>query len=121
MASIIGILSSPAPLSLATGLPIAKVRLAPGLAQEQFGWRPATVSRILVVLASTANRDRVRRLSELLDVSFPSRGKKATAWLRTPGGRLGGLWFLSPATIPRGSPALTSPDRVRAVKGQRPT
>ncbi len=75
-----------------------KARVAPLLAPERFGERPARVVRLLAVTASSANRSRVARLEPLLAAAFPLRGRVLAGWLRNPsavpGGRPGGLLFV---------------------------
>ena len=75
-----------------------KVRVAPLLAPERFGEKPARVVRLLAVRSSTANRQRVARLETLFRPTFPLRGRALAAWLRSPGpivgGRPGGLLFV---------------------------
>lgn len=62
-----------------------KVRIAPLLAVERFGEKPARVTGLLAVRSSTANRQRVARLEPLFGPAFPLRGRAAAAWLRSPG------------------------------------
>jgi len=75
-----------------------KTRVAPLLAPERFGEKPARVVRLLAVRASSANRQRIARLEPLLGPVFPLRGRSLTGWLRAPGpivgGRPGGLLFV---------------------------
>lgn len=73
----------------------AKVRLAPLLAEERFGWRPLHVSRLLVLPEDRTARRRVARQAALLDRALPARGRAVRDWLRRPDGALAGLWFLS--------------------------
>jgi transcriptional regulator with XRE-family HTH domain len=73
----------------------AKVRLAPLLIEERFGWRPLHVSRLLVLPEDRTARRRVARQAALLDRVLPARGQAIREWLRRPTGQLAGLWFLS--------------------------
>jgi len=95
-----------------------KARVAPLLAPERFGEKPVRVVRLLAVLASSANRQRVARLEPLLGPTLPLRGRALAAWLRSPGpivgGRPGGLLFvrnIGPAD------RMTGVRRVRAPGG----
>jgi transcriptional regulator with XRE-family HTH domain len=75
-----------------------KARVAPLLAPERFGEKPARAVRLLAVRSSTVNRQRVARLETLFGPTFPLRGRALAAWLRSPGpivgGRPGGLLFV---------------------------
>lgn len=72
-----------------------KVRLASALVAERFGWRPLTVSRILVVPADDTLRRLVARHAATMDTAYPARGRDVRAWIRRPSGTLRGIWFLS--------------------------
>lgn len=77
-----------------------KVRLAPRIASERFGWRPAIVARLLVLPEGRTARSHVERHSALFARSYPERNRAIRAFLRRPGafagsGRFGGLLFLS--------------------------
>lgn len=73
----------------------AKVRLAPSLVEERFGWRPLHVSRLLVLPEDRTARRRVGRQAALLDQALPARGREVRDWLGHPTGQLAALWFLS--------------------------
>jgi transcriptional regulator with XRE-family HTH domain len=63
----------------------AKVRLAPHIAAERLGWRPAAVGRLLVLPESTTERRRWARHSVVLARSFPvSGGRAVREWLGRP-------------------------------------
>lgn len=111
-----------------------KARVAPLLAPERFGERPARVVRLLAVTASSANRTRVARLEPLLAAAFPLRGRALAGWLRAPGavpgGRPGGLLFVrnvkgggvtqGDRRVRRsGAPRPGSPEHGRAPSGGR--
>ena len=79
----------------------AKVRLAPKLAEQHFGWRPRTVGRLLVLPESSTERRRVARAAALVDTTFPLRGRDARHWLANPlppddRRPVGGILFLPP-------------------------
>jgi transcriptional regulator with XRE-family HTH domain len=72
-----------------------KGRLARDIARDR-GWRPTTVSRLVVVAASQTNRRRVDQHRTLFDRSFPLRGAEVSARLRRPAATsFSGLLFVS--------------------------
>jgi transcriptional regulator with XRE-family HTH domain len=73
----------------------AKVRLAPTIARDQFGWRAARVARIVVFPESDAVRRTVARHAVVFDAALPARSLAVRAWLRAPAGSLRGRWFVS--------------------------
>jgi hypothetical protein len=78
----------------------AKVRLAPRIASVRFGWRPASVARLLVLPEGRTARRRVERHSALFARSYPERNRVVRTFLGRPAaftgsGRFGGLLFLS--------------------------
>ena len=100
-----------------------KGRIAPLVAPDRFGESPDRVARLLAIRDSTANRERIARLDPLFGPAFPLRGRRMTAWIRSPdatgGGLAGGLLFVrdsDPADRVRGL------RRVRAARrpGQAP-
>lgn len=76
-----------------------KVRLAPGIARDR-GWSPTTISKLLVVVDSRANRDRVAALSATFESAFPARTWAVRSWIRSPdpAAPIRGLWFLRTGT-----------------------
>jgi transcriptional regulator with XRE-family HTH domain len=74
-----------------------KVRLGPKIA-EQFGWRPLTISRLLVLWDSRTNRRRIARVRPIFDTAFPLRGRAVRAWLKRPDIAMSGLLFVADAT-----------------------
>ncbi len=62
----------------------AKMRLLPGIVAERYGWRPASVARILVVADDRTNRRRVRAIHTLLADTFPGSTVDTKRWLRSP-------------------------------------
>ena len=79
-----------------------KTRLASTVVFDRFGWRPAVVSRLLVIEEAATARRRVAAHDGALRVAFPDRGRRVRAWLRRPVGRLSGLRFFSSTN--RGGP-----------------
>jgi hypothetical protein len=73
----------------------AKVRLAPKLVLERFGWRPSSVSRLLLLPEDRTLRRIIDRHGATMASLYPLRGQAVRAWLRNPNGAIGGIWFLS--------------------------
>lgn len=72
----------------------AKVRLAPDLAADRFGWRPTSRGHLLVLPAATTPRRHVARHSAVLGRVFPLRAVAVRRWLAAPTGPMGGLLFM---------------------------
>jgi transcriptional regulator with XRE-family HTH domain len=96
-----------------------KVRLAPAIAEERWGVKPALVVPLLSVIDSSPNRRRVARLRALLDAAFPLRGWALRRWLADPTSSrpLGALRFL-PIGTPRS--VIQTPRRVRHPSAAAP-
>jgi transcriptional regulator with XRE-family HTH domain len=61
------------------------------------GWRPTTVSSLLLVLDTIENEARASANRELLASEFPTRGHEIDAWLRASGGPpIRGLAMIDP-------------------------
>jgi len=73
-----------------------KERLAARIVSERWGWRPRTVSRLIVILDTATNRRRVAAHEGSFGPAFPDRGSHVRRWLRLPAARLAGLRFASP-------------------------
>jgi len=72
-----------------------KARLAPKIAQAQFGWRPSVVARILVLPEDATLRRLMVRHQRTMAAIYPAGSREVRAWLRRPDGPLRGIWFLS--------------------------
>lgn len=94
-----------------------KARLAPRITRERFGYEPMTVSRLLMVEASTTARRRIAAGGALLGVAFPARTVAVRHWLRSPAGALSGLMFLPPTNRHRGRSGAGGRHRVRKTAG----
>ena len=90
-----------------------KVRLAPMVARERFGWQPNGVARLLVMPEISTLRRRVGRHAELLRGSFPSGSVHMKQWIASPSGPAAGLWFLSPTNAHSGIRRPGGRERVR--------
>ena len=85
----------------------AKLRLAPRIAAERFGWQATASARLLVLPDLSTARRRVLRHRAVLDGAYPLRGHTIRAWLISPtrmpdSAAAGGLQFLSPTQGTRG-------------------
>lgn len=96
-----------------------KVRLAPTLVFRQFGWRPRTVARILVLPDSTTARRQVAAAAGLLDPALPARTLELRAWMKGPIGPIAGIWFLANTTGGRIKEHSTTQNRVRRLPDGR--
>lgn len=72
-----------------------KVRLAPAIARDQFGWDVATVSRIVVFPRDRTVHRQVGTHATLLRAALPSRSREIRRWLGAPGQSVAGIWFVS--------------------------
>ena len=72
-----------------------KVRLARKIAADR-GWHARSVAKVLVLVDTRANRQRVGVLSATFTVTFPSRTWAVRRWVANPSERepLRGIWFL---------------------------
>jgi len=70
-----------------------KARLARRVAEEQLGWRPRAVGRLLILPDHITARRRVARHAAVLEVAYPARGSAVRAWLRGPEPQMSGLIF----------------------------
>lgn len=73
----------------------AKVRLAPVVIRERFGWQPRTLARLLVLPNSSTVRRVIDRHAATMQALYPARGREVRAWLRRPESPLSGIWFVS--------------------------
>ena len=83
-----------------------KVRLAPKLAGDRFGFRPAAIGRILILPEDRTVRRVIDSHVRTLATLYPARSREVRAWLRQPDQSIGGIWFLSEM---RFSPAGSGP------------
>lgn len=97
----------------------AKVRLAPAIAGNRFGWRAAATSRLLVLPDLSTPRRRVRRHASVLDRAYPTRGPAMSGWIKSPVGSVAGMLFVSPTHSGRGIQPSVSRRRIRRT-GSRP-
>jgi transcriptional regulator with XRE-family HTH domain len=91
----------------------AKQRLAPGLAEQRFGWQPAAVCRLLVLPGLSTPRRQVARHEALMSRAYRLRGAAARSWLAGPSGAPSLLLFASPTHLVRDGQCSVSRRRVR--------
>jgi len=72
-----------------------KVRLAPTIIFKRLGWRPSTVSRLLIVPSTNSIRRGIADHAATMEAIYPTRGRGVRAWLRRPDSALSGIWFVS--------------------------
>ena len=72
----------------------AKARVAMSVIEERVGWRPRHLAIVLVLSDTSGNRARASRIAPLLRASLPAGNVAITRRLKTPVGRLSGVWFL---------------------------
>jgi transcriptional regulator with XRE-family HTH domain len=75
-----------------------KIRLAPEVAAERFGWKPAFRSHLLVLPDTSTQRRRVALHAAVLDLAMPVRGEELRAWIKAPDRSVGGVLFVSLTT-----------------------
>jgi transcriptional regulator with XRE-family HTH domain len=90
-----------------------KLRLAPIIARQRFGWSSMVSACLLVIGENSTDRRRVDRHATLFAAALPMRGHGVRKWLRTPHGSLRGLWFLSSTDRSGRRRDLSAPQRVR--------
>lgn len=98
-----------------------KVRLAPDVARERFGWDVRTVGWLLVMPERSTLRRRVERHSSLFARAFPVRGSEIRTWLRHPTRAVAGLWFLSASRGTTRIQCRGGRERVRAPRRPSPS
>ncbi len=89
-----------------------KVRLAPKIATDRYGWQPRVVGVVLALPESSSSRRVAQRYSTTLLNAFPARNIEIQRLLRSPHQPLRGLWFLpigawaiaQPAELPQRRP-----------------
>ena len=72
-----------------------KVRLAPKICRDRFGWSPTHVGRLLILPDVTTMRRVVAEHRQTMDAIYPARSREVRAWVRQPNRALSGIWFLS--------------------------
>ena len=70
-----------------------KQRIARSIAAEH-GWRPRSISRVIVFPEDRTVRRRVDDHASTFDVAYPARTRAVRRWMREPQGPIAGLLFL---------------------------
>ena len=96
-----------------------KIRVAPAVIEERYGWRPRHVAAVLVLRDTSSNRERVARLGALFESTLPSRNIEITRWLKQPAGSLLGIWFVRDRTPRTSKGRLGGSHRVRTCSGRQ--
>jgi transcriptional regulator with XRE-family HTH domain len=96
-----------------------KTRLAATIATKRFGWKPLTVSRLLVMPMTMTLRRRVERHSAMFDRALPARGVEVRRWIASPTQPMSGIWFFSDREARVPISKCVSRDRVRRAKSAR--
>ncbi len=97
-----------------------KTRLAAGIVRP-FGWRPASISRLLVLPEDRTQRRRVAAHAPVLDGAFPARAQQVRNWCRAPSGSIAGLLFLPDQDRGTRKPGLGRRERIRTIPRPDPT
>jgi hypothetical protein len=90
-----------------------KARVGADVARWRFGWHALSVSKLLVLEASSTNRRRVHAHSGLFDASLPVRDDAARQWMHRPNGAISGRLFASASNPGAGIHAAGRRHRVR--------
>lgn len=93
-----------------------KVRLAPKVGRERFGWDARQVARLIVLPDASTLRRRASRQAAVLEKALPARAVEVRQWLRRPSGALAGLWFVSGSHRRTRMQRCGGPERVRVGK-----
>lgn len=93
-----------------------KVRVAPRVALDRFGWEVVSVSRIVVMPEDRTARRHVDRHDSVLRAALPARSRQLRSWLRNPFGTVAGIWFLTTAAPAR---SMRNPSSIKRVRRPR--
>ena len=72
-----------------------KLRLVPGEAARDRGWKPRAIGHVVVVQATRANRSIVASHRATFEATFPHQTAEVRRWLRKPTADIAGLWFIA--------------------------
>jgi transcriptional regulator with XRE-family HTH domain len=76
-----------------------KTRIVPSLLRPERGWSAATVSKVVALPDTTANRSIIARHGAIFAASLPSHTREIRAWLREPYVAISGVWLISPTRV----------------------
>jgi transcriptional regulator with XRE-family HTH domain len=85
----------------------------------ELGWKPATVSSLLIIGDSDANRRRVSDLASTFDAALPDRGVAVRAYLRDPDRGIRGLIFFANRRPGQATNRFAGAHRVRRSESSR--
>jgi transcriptional regulator with XRE-family HTH domain len=94
-----------------------KVRLAPKIARERFGWDVRATARLLVFPEHRTIRRQVEDKPALFGRVYPMRNVAVRRWLRAPDGPMAGILFLPDTNEARGMRRRPTRKRVRVGRG----
>lgn len=104
----------------------AKVRLAPSIGRDQFGWHARTVSRVVVLPEDRTCRRQIERHADVIKAALPATSRQVRTWLGKPSSALAGLWFLTidpvrgptrnPSAVRRGQAASREREQAGSVR-----
>lgn len=97
-----------------------KVRLAPRIARQRFGWSSVATCPLLAIADARTARRRIERHDGVFGRTYPVRGWAARAWLRKPSSGAGLLLFLTGTSEAGGRPAPAARRRIRVARRQDP-
>jgi transcriptional regulator with XRE-family HTH domain len=93
-----------------------KARIAPEIATRQFGWRPLSVSRVVVFPEDRTARRLVGQHAGVLRAALPDNSRTVRKWLRQPKNPIAGIWFLTTAAS---TGTMRNPSTIRRVRRPR--
>ncbi len=96
-----------------------KVRLAPRIATDRFGWRIRHVTPVLVLLEATSNRRRFARHGRVLGAALPHGARELARWARDPDRPTAGRVFLRPSNPGGHKRVMGGPQRIRTPRKGR--
>jgi transcriptional regulator with XRE-family HTH domain len=96
-----------------------KLRIVPTILARERGWEPASIGNLLVVVATTRNREAIGRHPVTFGAAFPERTVAVQAWLKRPDRDLSGVWFVRPMILVHAKYGSGGSERVR-IRRVRP-
>ncbi len=96
----------------------AKVRLAPRIARQRFGWSSAATCPLLAIADTRTARRRIERHDGVFGRTYPVRGWAARAWLHKPSTGTGLLLFLTDTSGAGGRQGPANRRRIRVARRQ---
>lgn len=94
-----------------------KVRLAPKVARERFGWKARSTARLLAFPEHRTIRRQVEDKAALFSRGYPMRNVAVRRWLLEPAEAMSGILFLPDTNEPRCMRKRPARKRVRVGRG----